>query len=101
MAPKLLKKQVNSDYKKETFFNKEVKFWQDTLARVSCPNCAQLARLVQKGRIDITNLDAMKDDDIKKVSKALKLKSISKKSNANKLEEIKAVAKLYVAGQGK
>ena len=93
MAPKLLKKQVNSDYKKETFFNKEVKFGQDTLA--------QLARLVQKGRIDITNLDAMKDDDIKKVSKALKLKSISKKSNANKLEEIKAVTKVDVAGQGK
>ena len=92
MAPKLLKKQVNTDYTKETLFNKETTYGSKTMAG--------LARLIQKKSIDITNLDTMSPSNIKSVSKQLKLKSISEKSTIRLLEEIKAVAKMYVAGQG-
>jgi hypothetical protein len=92
MAPKLLKKQVNTDYTKETLFNKETTYGSKTMAG--------LARLIQKKSIDITNLDTMSPSNIKSVSKQLKLKSISEKSTVRLLEEIKAVAKMYVAGQG-
>ena len=93
MAPKLLKQQVNSDHRKETLFNKEISYGAKTLAGIS--------KLVQKGAIDITNLDKMPAAEIRKVSKQLKLKNLSKKSNIGLLEEIKVVTKMFVAGQGK
>ena len=92
MAPKLLKQQVNTDYTKETLFNKKTTYGSKTMAG--------LAKLIQKKAIDITNLDTMSAKEIKKVSKQLKLKT-SSKSNTRLLEEIKAVTKMYVAGQGK
>ena len=92
MAPMLLKTQVNTDYRKETLFNKETTYGSKTMTG--------LAKLIQKGAIDITTLDTMSAGDIKKVSKKLKLTSLSEKSTTRLLEEIKAVAKMYVAGQG-
>ena len=92
MAPMLLKQQVNSDYRKETLFNKETSFGKDTMSGI--------AQLIRKGAIDITNMDAMAAAEIRTVSRQLKLKSLSKKSNVRLLEEIKAVTKMYVAGQG-
>ena len=92
MAPKLLRKQVVTDYKKETLFNKKTTYGPESLAG--------LAKLLQRGQLDITTLDQLTSREVRTVSKELKLKT-SKKSNTRLLEEIKAVAKIFVAGQGK
>ena len=92
MAPKLLKQQVNNDRRKETLFNKSTTYGSETMAG--------LATLIAKEEINITGLDTMSPAQVKKVSKALKLKKISKKSNIALTDEIKAVARMYVAGQG-
>lgn len=92
MAPKLLKQQVNNDDSKETLFNKTTNYGPETMAG--------LAKLISKGDIEITNLASMSPNVIKSVSRELKLKKISRKSNTRLLEEIKAVAKMYIAGQG-
>ena len=92
MAPKLLKKQVNNDKRKETLFNKPNNYGPETLAG--------LATLIARKEINITSLDTMSPILVKKVSKEIKLKKISKKSTTALTEEIKAVARMYVAGQG-
>ena len=92
MAPKILKSQVNSDHEKKTLFNKKVQFNSDTFKG--------LAELIRDGKIDITNLESLSQQDIKWVSKELKLK-MSKKSNTRLLEEIKSVCSAFIAGQGK
>ena len=91
MAPKLLRKQVVTDYMKKTLFNKEIRYGPQ--------NMAGLAKLLQREELDITRLDDLNKSEIKRVSKQLKLKT-SKKSLTALLEEIKAVVKMYVAGQG-
>ena len=60
---------------------------------------AGIATLVAKREINLTDIDSILPGDLKKISKELKLK-ISKKSNKMLLEEIKYVARMYVAGQG-
>ena len=45
MAPKLLKKQVNSDSKKKTLYGKEIVYSSETLAA--------LAKLIRKREINI------------------------------------------------
>ena len=92
IAPKLLKQQVNSDNCKETLFNQKTNYGPATMTGLSL--------LIAKGEIDILNLDSMSPKQAKKVSKALKLKGISRKSNIGLVDEIKFVSKMYVAGQG-
>ena len=93
IAPRLLKKQVNSDREKKTLFNKTVSYGPNTMAG--------LAKLISKKKIDILNLDTLDSVDVKNISKQLHLKTISSKSNVRLLEEIKFVCKMYLAGQGK
>ena len=92
IAPLLLKTQVNSDREKKTLFNRTVNYGQNTMVA--------LTKLISKKKIDILNLDQLNSAEVKKISKDLKLKAISTKSNVRLLEEIKFVCKMYAAGQG-
>lgn len=92
MAPKLLLQQVNNDIKKETLFNKKNIYGPDTMAGI--------ARLVARKEINITDLDSILPDDVKTIGKELKLNKISRKTNKMLIEEIKYVARMYIAGQG-
>ena len=92
MAPKLMKMQVNSDKNKETLYNKSISYGPKTLAGMST--------LVRKQEINLTGLDSLDASEISRISKELNLK-ISSKSNKMLLEEIKHVARTFLAGQGK
>ena len=61
---------------------------------------AGIARLVARKEINITDLDSILPDDVKTISKELKLNKISRKTNKMLIEEIKYVARMYIAGQG-
>lgn len=93
MAPKILRKQVNNDVLKETLFNKKNTYGPNTMAG--------LALLVGRREINLTDLDSLSPDEVKRVSKELQLSKIYRKTNVMLLEEIKYVAKMYIAGQGK
>ena len=92
IAPRLLKKQVNSDREKETLFDKQVSYGPETMTG--------LAKLIAKKGIDILHLDNLSSSQVKEISKDLCIKAVSSKSNVRLLEEIKFVAKMYAAGQG-
>ena len=87
IAPRLLKKQTNSDREKETLFNKKVSYGSETMVG--------LTKLIAKQKIDILQLDKMSGDTVKKTSKLLCIKNIPSKSNVRLLEEIKFVCKMY------
>ena len=92
IAPRLVKKQINSDSEKKSLFNKPVNYGSSTMTG--------LAQLISKKKIDILNLDNLDATEVKKISKALHIKGISSKSVIRLLEEIKFVCKMYAAGQG-
>ena len=92
IAPRLVKKQINSDSEKKSLFNKPVNYGSNTMTG--------LAQLISKKKIDILNLDNLDATEVKKISKALHIKGISSKSVIRLLEEIKFVCKMYAAGQG-
>ena len=92
IAPKLLKKQVNSDSDKQSFFNKPVTYGSDTMIG--------LAKLINKKKINILNIDSLNPSDVKKFSMALHIKAIGSKSTVRLRDEIKFICKLYAAGQG-
>ena len=92
IAPRLVKKQINSDIEKKSLFNKPVNYGSNTMAG--------LAQLILKQKIDILNLDNLDASEVKNISKALHLKGTSSKSVIRLLEEIKFVCKMYAAGQG-
>ena len=93
MAPKILLKQVNNDVLKQTLFDKKINYGPGTLAG--------LAKLVMRKELNLTDLDSLSQDDVITISKELQLAKISKKTNTMLMEEIKHVAKMYIAGQGK
>ena len=70
MAPKLLRKQVVTDYKKESIFNKKSTYGPE--------NMTGLAKLLQRGQLDITCLDQLTPTEVKRVSRELKLKTSKK-----------------------
>ena len=92
MAPKLLRSQVNNDVLKETLYNKKYNHGPNTMAG--------MANLVRRREINVTDIDSISPNIILKIGKELKLKT-SKKSNKMLVDEIKHVAKMYIAGQGK
>ena len=92
IAPRLVKKQINSDSDKKSLFNKAVNYGSNTMTG--------LAQLISKKQIDILNLDNLEASEVKRISKALHLKGISSKSVVRLLEEVKFVCKMYAAGQG-
>ena len=92
IAPRLVKKQINSDSEKKSLFNKPVNYGSKTMTG--------LAQLISKKKIEILNLDNLEATEVKKISKALHIKGISSKSVVRLLEEIKFVSKMYAAGQG-
>ena len=92
MAPKLMKEQVNNDINKQSLYNKKNTYGKTTMIGI--------ANLVRRGEINLTKLDSLNPDEIKRISKELQLK-ISSKSNKMIMEEIKHVARTYIAGQGK
>ena len=49
IAPRLLKKQINTDCEKKSFFNKKVIHGPETFA--------ELAKLISKKKLDILNVD--------------------------------------------
>ena len=91
MAPMLTRAQVNNDVLKETLYNRKYNFGPDTMKG--------LASLVARKEINVTDIDSIPPDEIKRISKELKLK-VSKKSNKMLVDEIKFVSKMYIAGQG-
>lgn len=92
MAPKLMKKQVNNDVSKKTLIDKPRHCNATTMARLS--------KLIQSGKLDIVNIDALSASELRKIGRELKLKELSKKSNIALLEELKTIVKVFVAGQG-
>ena len=76
---------------KETLYNKNNNYGPNTMAG--------MAKLVMRGEINLTDIDSILPENTKKISKDLQLK-ISGKSNAMLVEEIKHIARMYVAGQG-
>jgi len=60
----------------------------------------RLSKLIQSGKLDIVNIDALSASELRKIGRELKLKELSKKSNIALLEELKTIVKVFVAGQG-
>ena len=83
---------VNTDSQKKTLFNKTKKYKDDILAN--------LLRMVSEKRLDVLKLDKLDKDEIRHVAKELGM-TITKKSKTFLLEEIKAVSRIFLAGQGK
>ena len=87
----LLGTMVNTDSQKKTLFNRVKKYKEDVLAN--------LLKMVSEKRLDVLNLDKLDTEGVKKVAKELGM-PISKKSRTFLLEEIKSVARIFLAGQG-
>ena len=91
IAPRLLRKQVNTDSQKESLFNQNVNYGPETMIG--------LAKLISAKKIDILDLDSLKTNEVRKIGQKLCIK-MGNKSNVRLLEEIKFVCKMYTAGQG-
>ena len=83
---------INTDCDKKSLFNKEITYKSDVLEK--------LVKMVSEKRIDVLNLNNLDGKKLKDVAKEIGI-TTSKKSNVALLEEIKAVTRIFLAGQGK
>ena len=88
----LIGNMVNTDNQKKTLFNTPKNYKEDVLAN--------LLKMVSEKRLNVLNLHNIGKDEIIDVAKELGM-TTSKKSKTVLLEEIKAVARIFLAGQGK
>ena len=56
--------------------------------------------MVSEKRLDVTKLEELNVKELKDVAHEIGITKISKKSNIVLLEEIKSVARVFIAGQG-
>ena len=87
----LIGSMVNTDSQKKTLFNTPKNYKEDVLAN--------LMKMVSEERLNVLNLDKLDKFKIIDVAKELGI-TTSKKSRTVLLEEIKAVTRIFLAGQG-
>ena len=83
---------TNTDSEKKSLFNIEKPYKKNVLEN--------LVKMVSEKEIDILHLDQLEGNVLKQKARELGI-ATSKKSNIVILEEIKAVARIFLAGQGK
>ena len=83
---------VNTDCDKKSLFNKELNYTTDVLGK--------LVDMVAENKVDVLNLDKLEGKHLKQVAKEIGL-TTSKKSDLSLQEEVKALARIFLAGQGK
>ena len=93
IAPRLLRKQINTDSQKQSLFHQTSTYGPETMTG--------LAKLISKKKIDILDLDSLDNNEVKQISQKLFIKGIGKKSRVRLIEEITFLCKMYTAGQGK
>ena len=92
MADCILGTMTNTEGRKKTLMNTNQKYSKDVLAN--------FLKMVSNKRIDILGLDKLDSSQLKKISSEIGIKT-SKKSNTVLLEELKSLARIFLAGQGK
>lgn len=92
MADCILGTMTNTEGRKKTLMNTNQKYNKDVLAN--------FLKMVSNKRIDILGLDKLDSSQLKKISSEIGIKT-SKKSNTVLLEELKSLARIFLAGQGK
>ena len=88
MPSSLVGKMVNTDCDKKSLFNKELNYTTDVLGK-----------LVAEKKLDVLNIDKLEGKHLKQVAKEIGL-ATSKKSDIFLQEEVKSLARLFLAGQG-
>ena len=88
----LLGKMTNTESGKKSLMNSYKSYKEDVLAK--------LIEMVSEKRLDLLHLDELaKGDRLKEVAREIGI-PVSKKSKTVLLEEVKAVARIFLAGQG-
>ena len=87
----LIGKMTNTERKKKSLMNVQKKYSSDVLSK--------LMTVISSKRLDILGLDALDTSQLKNVAKEIGI-GISKKSHTALLEEVKALTKIFLAGQG-
>ena len=88
----LVGEMTNTDSEKKSLFNIEKPYRKNVLEN--------LVKMVSEKEINILDLDQLEGHHLKQKARELGIPT-SKKSNIVLLEEIKAVARVFLAGQGK
>jgi hypothetical protein len=88
----LVGKMINTDSQKKTLFNTTKTYKENVLEN--------LVKMISEKRLDVLNLENLDKAKLVSVAKELGM-TTSKKSQIVLLEEIKAVARIFLAGQGK
>ena len=91
MPSSLVGKMVNTDCDKKSLFNKELNYTTDVLGK--------LVDMVAEKKLDVLNIDKLEGKHLKQVAKEIGL-ATSKKSDIFLQEEVKSLARLFLAGQG-
>ena len=84
---------VNKDSEKKSLMNTEKQYKKNILEN--------FMNMVDNKRVDFLNLDKLDGAELTEFVRELGIPNISKKSNVYLREEVKNVAKIFLAGQGK
>ena len=87
----LLGTMTNTEKSKKSLMNMNKKYSSDVLGK--------LLKMVSEKRLDVLRLDSLNAEELKSVAKEIGI-STAKKSLTFILEEVKAVTKIFLAGQG-
>ena len=91
MADCLVGTMTNTERNKKSLMNVTKKYKKNVLAN--------LIDMVSSKQLDILGLDNLNPSEMKNIAKKIGI-SVSKKSNTVLLEELKSLAKVFLAGQG-
>ena len=87
----LLGTMTNTEKSKKSLMNMNKKYSSDVLGK--------LLKMVSEKRLDVLRLDSLNSEELKSVAKEIGI-STAKKSLTFILKEVKAVTKIFLAGQG-